>query len=111
VIGPVPDTGGGALGAARLAGIVKRLQSRLVPERGKQTPIDANGVHHPKVPMSDATDRRLRVPAEREGVGGRKISPMQIAAHILEEALVGIPEDLTPRSPRRIVPIASLSRD
>jgi hypothetical protein len=36
VIAPVPDTGGGALGAARLARIVKDLQSRLVPGQGKQ---------------------------------------------------------------------------
>jgi hypothetical protein len=42
--------------------------------------------------MSDATDRRLRALAERASVGGRKVSPMQIAARILEDALVGTPE-------------------
>jgi hypothetical protein len=91
----VPDTGGGAFGAARLARIVENLQSRLVPGQEKRAgrPTDANWVHHPKVPMSDATGRRLRVLAERASVGGRKVSPMQIAARILEEALVGIPED------------------
>jgi hypothetical protein len=35
----------------------------------------------------------LRVLAERESVGRRKISPMQIAAHILEEAFVGFRRD------------------
>ena len=94
VIAPVPDTGGGALGAARLARIVKDLQSRLVPGQGKRAgrPTDASWVHHSKVPMSDATDRRLRVLAERASASGRRVSAMQIAARILEEALAGISE-------------------
>jgi hypothetical protein len=32
VIGQVPDTGGGAFGAARLARVLESLQARLVPE-------------------------------------------------------------------------------
>jgi len=54
VVGRVPDTGGGAFGAARLARIVERLQVRLVPGQGKRAgrPSDASWVHHPKVPMS-----------------------------------------------------------
>jgi hypothetical protein len=95
VIGPVPDTGGGASGAARLARILESLQSRLVPGQGKHAgrPTDASRVHHPKVPMSGATDRRPKVLAARASTGGRKVSPMEIAARILEEALVGILED------------------
>jgi hypothetical protein len=81
-------------GAARLARIVENLQSRLVPGQGKRAgrPTDANWVHHPKVPMSDATGRRLRVLEERASASGRKVSAMQIAARILEEALAGTPE-------------------
>jgi hypothetical protein len=34
VVGRVPDTGGGAFGAARLAKIVEAVQARLVPRQG-----------------------------------------------------------------------------
>jgi hypothetical protein len=92
VVGQVPDTGGGAFGAARLARIVERLQARLVPGQGKRAgrPSDASWVRHPKVPMSEATRQRLRLLAERARDGGRKVSPMQIAAQILEDALAGL---------------------
>jgi hypothetical protein len=94
VVGHVPDTAGGAFGAAWLARIVASLQSRLVPGQGKRAgrPSDASWVHHPKVPMSEATARRLRMLAERASANGRKVSPMQIAAQILEDAVAGIPE-------------------
>jgi hypothetical protein len=42
--------------------------------------------------MSEATRRRLSLLAERASTGGRKVSPMQIAAQILEDALAGIPK-------------------
>lgn len=94
VVDRVPDVGGGALGAARLARIVEKLQGRLVPGQGKRAgrPSDASWVHHPKVPMSEATQRRLSVLAEQASTGRRKVSPMQVAAQILEEALAGISE-------------------
>jgi hypothetical protein len=94
VIGQVPDTGGGAFGAARLAKIVETMQARLVPGQGRRPgrPTDASWVRHPKVPMSDATRQRLTRLAEQSSTGGRKVSPMQIAARILEEALSGVPE-------------------
>jgi hypothetical protein len=94
VVGQVPDTGGGAFGAARLAKCVETLQGRLVPGQGKRAgrPSDASWVRHPKVPMSDSTQRRLMRLAERASATGRKVSPMQIAAQILEDALAGVPE-------------------
>lgn len=93
VIGQVPDSGGGASGAARLARCVEELQARLVPGQGKRAgrPSDASWVRHPKVPMSEATHRRLLRLAERASAAGRRVSPMQIAAQILEEALAGVP--------------------
>ena len=36
VVARVPQTGGGAFGAARLAAIVERLQARLMPGQGKR---------------------------------------------------------------------------
>jgi hypothetical protein len=94
IIRQVPNTGGGAFGAARLARIVETMQSRLLPGQGRRPgrPTDANWVQHPKVPMSDATKERLTRLAEQVSSGGRKISPMQVAAQILEDALAGVPE-------------------
>jgi hypothetical protein len=94
IIGQVPDTGGGAFGAARLARIIEAMQARLVPGQGRRPgrPTDANWVRHPKVPMSDATKLRLTRLAEQVSSEGRKISPMQIAAQILEDAVAGVPE-------------------
>ena len=42
--------------------------------------------------MSDATRQRLTLLAEQVSASGRKVSPMQIAAQILEDALSGLPE-------------------
>lgn len=94
IVGQVPDAGGGAFGAARLARSVERLRARLVPSPGKRPgrPSDPGWVLHPKVPMSEATGRRLRRLAESASAGGRKVSPMQIAAQILEEAVASVPE-------------------
>jgi hypothetical protein len=43
--------------------------------------------------MSKTTERRLAHLAHRASASGRKISPMQLAARILELALSGIPEE------------------
>ena len=93
-IGRVPDAAGGAFGAARLAKNIESLRARLVPGRGKRAgrPSDPSWVRHPKIPMSEATRRRLLRLAERGSAGGRKISPMQIAAQILEDALADVPD-------------------
>jgi hypothetical protein len=90
----VPDTGGGVFGAARLARCIESVQARLVPGQGKRPgrPSDASWVRHPKIPLSEATRQRLLRLAERASAGGRKVSPMQIAAQILEEALSDVPE-------------------
>ena len=89
----VPDTGGGAFGAARLGHIVATLQARLLPGQGRRPgrPTDASWVRHPKVPMSEATRQRLELLAEQSSTPDRKVSPMQVAAHILEDAVAGIP--------------------
>jgi hypothetical protein len=42
--------------------------------------------------MIEARRRRLNVLAEQASAGGRKVSPMQIAAQILEDALAGMHE-------------------
>ena len=69
------------------------MQARLKPGQGRRPgrPTDASWVRHPKVPMSDATRQRLARLAEASSRSGRKVSPMQIAAQILEDALSGMP--------------------
>jgi hypothetical protein len=93
VVGKVPHTGGGAFSAARMAHVIAAIQARLEPGQGLRPgrPTDASWVRHPKVPMSDATRQRLARLAEQSSTDGRKVSPMQIAAQILEDALSGIP--------------------
>jgi hypothetical protein len=92
VVGEVPDAGGGAFGAARLAAVVAGLRSRLTPGQGKRPgrPTDASWVRRPKIPMSEATERRLARLAEQASREGRKVSPMQLAAQILEDAVARI---------------------
>ena len=94
IVAQVPDTGAGAFGAARLARIAETIQSRLVPGLGLRPgrPTDPSWVRHPKVPMSNTTRQRLELLAEQFSTNGRKISPMQIAAQIIEDALTGLPE-------------------
>jgi hypothetical protein len=93
VVVRVPDAGGGAFGAARLAKIVDTMHAQLKPGQGRRPgrPTNAEWVRHPKVPMSDATQKRLARLAEQSSRDGRKVSPMQIAAQILEDALAGMP--------------------
>ena len=81
VVARIPETGGGAFGATRLAAIVKRLQARLAPSLGKRPgrPTDANWVHHPKIPMSKVTEVLLTRLAERISDRNRKVSAMQLA--------------------------------
>jgi hypothetical protein len=94
IVAHVPETGGGAFGAARLAKCIESVQARLVPGQGKRAgrPSEPSWVRHPKIPLSDTTRQRLLRLAESASAGGRKVSPMQIAAQILEDALSGIPE-------------------
>ena len=86
IVGEIPDVGGGAFGMARLAQI---LHARLTPSEGERPgrPTDPNWVVRPKVPMSEATADRLARLAEEMSTPDRKVSPMQLAARLLEEAL------------------------
>jgi hypothetical protein len=91
----IPEVGGGAFGAARLARVFEQLRSRLVPGQGRRAgrPTEPKWVRHPKVPMSAATERRLIRLAEKASCAQRKISPMQLAAQILEDALAALPDE------------------
>jgi hypothetical protein len=86
VVGELPDVGGGPFGMARLAYL---MHQRLKPSQGERPgrPTDSEWVSRPKVPMSGATQRRLAEIAETLSTPGIRVSPMQVAAQLLEEAL------------------------
>jgi hypothetical protein len=94
VVEELPDVGGGAFGAARLARLVAALQTRLEPSEGRRPgrPTDASWVHHSKVPMSDETMDKLVRLAQRASTPERRVSPMQVAAQLLEDAVAQCPE-------------------
>lgn len=86
IVGEVPDVGGGPFGMARLAHV---MHERLTPSRGERPgrPTNPNWVTRCKVPMSEATLQRLTELAEAMSTAERKVSPMQVAAQLLEEAV------------------------
>ena len=98
MVATLPEVGGGAFGAARLARIIEQLRTRLIPGQGRRAgrPTDARWVRHPKVPMSRETEQRLSRLAKEASTSGRKISPMQLAAQILEEVLSGFSPEQHP---------------
>ena len=95
VVAELPDTGGGAFGAARLGQLVADLQTELRPSRGKRPgrPTRSGWSQRPKIPMSKSTERRLIALARKASTPERKISPMQIAARLLEDAVAQLPGD------------------
>ncbi len=95
VVAQLPRTGGGAFGAARLGKIVADLQTDLVPSQGKRPgrPTRSEWICRPKIPMSKKTERRLIKLAQKASTASRKVSPMQLAARLLEVALAQLPTD------------------
>lgn len=83
---PVSDTGGGAFG---MAWLTAELCSRLEPIQGKRPgrPSDPSWVYSRKVPMSEETLERLEEIASTVSTHERKVSPMQVAAQLLEKGL------------------------
>jgi hypothetical protein len=86
VVGEIPDTGGGAFGMSRLAAI---LRARLEPSQGRRPgrPSDPLWTVQRKVPMSQETLERLTQLAASISTAERRVSPMQVAAQLLEESL------------------------
>jgi len=95
IIAHVPDTGGGAFGAARLPHVIHALRERLQPSRGRRPgrPTSKDWALRSKVPMSAATRSKLRRLARQMSTDKRKVSPMQVAAQLLEEAVAVCPVD------------------
>jgi len=99
-VGTLPNVGGGAFGMARLA---QMLHERLAPSYGKRPgrPTNDRWTEHPKVPMSAETLASLQELSARLSSDERKVSPMQLAAQLLEESVVQIAEPSRKRSRRK----------
>lgn len=85
VAGVVPHYSAGAFGVTVLA---KVLKEKLEPGRGKRPgrPSNPTWEKRPKVPMSNDTEQKLNELARLLSDEERQVSPMQVAAQILEDA-------------------------
>lgn len=83
--GQVSEYSAGAFG---IAGLAEELRGRLEPSSGKRPgrPTDKAWTRRPKVPMAPETEARLRELARLLSGEDRQVSPMQVAAEILEKA-------------------------
>lgn len=99
VVGTVPDYSPGAFGMAALADI---LRDRLEPSVGKRPGRPSNPAWSKAKGANGTGDRaapqRVRQPAKR---GGRQVSPMQVAALILEQATASYFQPAAPRKQKR----------
>jgi len=84
VVGTVPDYSAGAFGVSILA---KTLRDRLEPGRGKRPgrPSNRRWTKRSKVPMAIETQARLKRLAKMLSDDDRQVTPMQVAAQLLEE--------------------------
>jgi hypothetical protein len=99
----LPEIGGGAFGMARLA---QSLYSQLAPSAGKRPgrPTNAEWNERGKVPMSTATLASLKELSAKLSTSDRKISPMQVAAELLEQGVMKVaPQRSNPRRKRTSV--------
>jgi hypothetical protein len=94
-VSQMPDVGGGAFGMARLAAALKE---RLEPAQGRRPgqPTNIRWVLVPKVPMSRETENQLILLADQMSTPERRVSPMQLAAQLLEETLQKKGENILP---------------
>lgn len=101
VMGTVPDYSAGAFGMVALAATLREL---LEPSVGKRPGRPANPAwsKRPKVPMAPETEQRLKELAGLLSAGERQISPMQVAALILEQATASYFPAGAPRKQRRL---------
>lgn len=96
VVSSVPDYSAGAFGMAALA---DTLRERLEPSVGKRPgrPCNPAWSKRPKVPMAPETEQRLQELAHLLSERERQVSPMQVAALILEQATASYFQLVAPR--------------
>jgi hypothetical protein len=100
VVGTVPDYSAGAFGMAALADV---LRERLEPSAGKRPGRPSNPAwsKRPKIPMAPETEQRLKELAHLLSAEDRQVSPMQVAALILEQATASYFQLAAPKKQKR----------
>jgi hypothetical protein len=100
VVGTVPEYSAGAFGVAKLA---RTLRERLEPGQGKRPgrPSNPSWSKRSKVPLAAETEERLEHLARMLSDDRRKVSPMQVAAQILEEGTAKYFAQVRRSGPRR----------
>jgi len=88
IVEQVPETGPGLLGAYRIADQVSRLQfarSSITSQNvHRQVSLDRQ---NRQLSLSEATFDKLEVLAKKTSVGSEPISPVELAAQLLEAAV------------------------
>jgi hypothetical protein len=84
-VAKLPETGGGAFGASKLAALRARLQPQVGLRPGR--PTESSWSVRRKIPMSPSTYKKLQQLATEISDPNRKVSPMQLAAQLLEQSL------------------------
>jgi hypothetical protein len=99
-VGTLPDVGGGAFDMSRLAQL---MHEQLAPSTGKRPgrPTNDQWTEQRKVPMSEETLTALQQLSASLSSDKRKVSPMQLAAQLLEESVVLIVAGSAKKSRRK----------
>lgn len=92
IVGQVPDVGGGAFGAARLAKIYQARMEQLRRQEVVGSP-GADRPRHLEIPVSQGTLETLTELARRVSTPDLAISPMEVASQLLEEAVARYSEE------------------
>ena len=100
VVGTVPAYSAGAFGVAKLA---RTLRNRLEPGQGKRPgrPSNPGWSKRSKVPLATETEEHLEQLARMLSDEHRKVSPMQVAAQLLEQATASYFPRSAPQGRRR----------
>ena len=77
----------------------KRIRERLEPGKGERPgrPSDPSWTIQRKLSMNDETLRTLELIANSVSTDSRRVSPMQVAALLIEDATQGLRSDVNQR--------------
>jgi len=90
IVGEIPDVGGGAFGAARLARV---YQQRIEEARGQRPPKQTS-VELLQIPVQETVARALEILAEWISEAGQSCSATEVAAGLLRSAVERWVEEL-----------------
>lgn len=81
VIGQTPEVGGGAFGAARLGELFVRMT-----QRHRRNCVSV-------IPLTEAVEAKLARLADKATASGHPITPSELGARLLAEALAAYPDE------------------